>query len=45
MNALVRPTLARHFHRIAWLAVILTACVVVFGAFAWRDRAARRSGR
>ena len=33
MNALVRPTLARHFHRIAWLAVILTACVVVFGAF------------
>lgn len=33
MNALVRPTLARHFHRIAWLAVALTACVVVFGAF------------
>ncbi|HET6396140.1 MAG TPA: COX15/CtaA family protein [Pseudoxanthomonas sp.] len=33
MNALVRPALARHFHRIAWLAVILTACVVVFGAF------------
>src|SRR5690606_24629457 len=33
MNALVRPTLARHFHRVAWLAVALTACVVVFGAF------------
>ncbi len=33
MNATVRPVLARHFHRIAWLAVILTACVVVFGAF------------
>jgi cytochrome c oxidase assembly protein subunit 15 len=33
MNALVPPTLARHFHRIAWLAVALTACVVVFGAF------------
>jgi len=27
------PALARHFHRIAWLAVLLTACVVVFGAF------------
>ena len=23
----------RHFHRIAWLAVALTLCVVVFGAF------------
>ena len=33
MNAIVRPALARHFHRIAWLAVLLTACVVVFGAF------------
>ncbi|KAF1685197.1 heme A synthase [Pseudoxanthomonas broegbernensis] len=33
MNALARPALVRHFHRIAWLAVILTACVVVFGAF------------
>jgi cytochrome c oxidase assembly protein subunit 15 len=33
MNAIARPALARHFHRIAWLAVILTACVVVFGAF------------
>ncbi len=28
-----RPPLYRHFHRIAWLAVALTACVVVFGAF------------
>ena len=33
MNAIARPALARHFHRIAWLAVALTACVVVFGAF------------
>ena len=33
MNAIVRPALARHFHRIAWLAVALTFCVVVFGAF------------
>jgi len=33
MNAITRPAVARHFHRIAWLAVALTACVVVFGAF------------
>ena len=33
MNAIARPLLARHFHRLAWLAVALTACVVVFGAF------------
>ncbi len=33
MKPLVRPRFARHFHRIAWLAVALTACVVVFGAF------------
>ncbi|UNK58534.1 COX15/CtaA family protein [Pseudoxanthomonas daejeonensis] len=33
MNAIVRPALARHFHRLAWLAVLLTTCVVVFGAF------------
>jgi len=33
MNVIARSALARHFHRIAWLAVILTACVVVFGAF------------
>ena len=37
MNA-VRPTPARpaiykHFHRIAWLAVALALCVIVFGAF------------
>ena len=25
--------LYRHFHRIAWLAVALAACVIVFGAF------------
>lgn len=28
-----RPARYRHFHRIAWLAVALTLCVVVFGAF------------
>ena len=28
-----RAALYRHFHRIAWLAVVLTLCVVVFGAF------------
>jgi cytochrome c oxidase assembly protein subunit 15 len=28
----VRPV-HRHFHRVAWLAVALTLCVVVFGAF------------
>ncbi len=28
-----RPHLYRHFHRIAWLAVALTFCVIVFGAF------------
>lgn len=28
-----RPTVYRHFHRIAWLAVLLAACVIVFGAF------------
>ncbi len=28
-----RPAVYRHFHRIAWLAVALTFCVVVFGAF------------
>ena len=33
MNAISPPVLARHFHRIAWLAVALTAIVVVFGAF------------
>ncbi|MCR6663916.1 MAG: COX15/CtaA family protein [Luteimonas sp.] len=32
MNA-PRPNLYRHFHRIAWLAVALTFCVIVFGAF------------
>ncbi|WP_374012523.1 heme A synthase [Pseudoxanthomonas koreensis] len=33
MIPLVPRRFARHFHRIAWLAVALTACVVVFGAF------------
>ncbi|MFN7136372.1 MAG: COX15/CtaA family protein [Thermomonas sp.] len=28
-----RPPLYRHFHRIAWLAVLLAAGVIVFGAF------------
>lgn len=28
-----RPAVYRHFHRIAWLAVALTFCVIVFGAF------------
>ena len=28
-----RPAVHRHFHRIAWPAVVLTLCVVVFGAF------------
>ncbi len=31
--ALYRPALYKHFHRIAWLAVALAACVIVFGAF------------
>jgi len=30
---LPRPVLYRHFHRIAWLAVLLAATVIVFGAF------------
>jgi len=28
-----RPAMYRHFHRIAWLAVLLTFAVIVFGAF------------
>lgn len=28
-----RPAVYRHFHRFAWLAVALTVCVVVFGAY------------
>ena len=28
-----RPALYKHFHRIAWLAVALASCVIVFGAF------------
>ena len=33
MNPLARPSVYKHFHRFAWLAVALTLCVVVFGAF------------
>lgn len=29
----LRPVLKRHFHRIAWLAVLLAMGVIVFGAF------------
>ncbi|MEO5628440.1 MAG: COX15/CtaA family protein [Thermomonas sp.] len=32
-NSSARPSVHRHFHRIAWLAVALAACVIVFGAF------------
>ena len=28
-----RPAVYKHFHRIAWLAVALALCVIVFGAF------------
>ncbi|HEY5970441.1 MAG TPA: COX15/CtaA family protein [Pseudoxanthomonas sp.] len=31
--AVYRPAVHRHLHRFAWLAVALTLCVVVFGAF------------
>ncbi|MEO6518761.1 MAG: COX15/CtaA family protein [Pseudoxanthomonas sp.] len=31
--AAYKPTLYKHLHRFAWLAVALTLCVVVFGAF------------
>ena len=33
MNAVARPVLYCHFHRIAWLAATLALCVIVFGAF------------
>jgi len=33
MSSTPRSVLYRHFHRIAWLAVALAACVIVFGAF------------
>ncbi len=32
-NTVARPLVYRHFHRIAWLAVVLAASVIVFGAF------------
>ena len=33
MTTATRPGVYRHFHRFAWLAVALTLCVVVFGAY------------
>ena len=33
MSLVARPAVYRHFHRFAWLAVVLTLFVVVFGAF------------
>jgi heme a synthase len=33
MTLVARPAVYRHFHRLAWLAVMLTLFVVVFGAF------------
>ena len=33
MSVFAPAALNRHFHRFAWLAVALTLCVVVFGAF------------
>ena len=33
MNTLIRPTLYRHFHRMAWLAAFFTASTIVFGSF------------
>ncbi len=33
MTLLAPPAVYKHFHRFAWLAVALTLCVVVFGAF------------
>lgn len=38
MSALPAPSMSwisphRHFHRLAWLAVVLAACVIVFGGF------------
>ena len=32
-TSLQRSSVYRHFHRIAWLAVALALCVIVFGAF------------
>ena len=33
MTSAARPAVYRHFHRFAWLAVALTVCVAVFGAY------------
>lgn len=32
-GAVGRPSVYRHFHRLAWFATALTLCVIVFGAF------------
>ena len=33
MTVPTKPSVHRHFHRIAWFAVALALCVIVFGAF------------
>lgn len=33
MSTTFKPSWFKHFHRIAWLAVALALCVIVFGAF------------
>lgn len=33
MSRPIVPVVSRHFHRLAWFAVILAFCVIVFGAF------------
>jgi cytochrome c oxidase assembly protein subunit 15 len=33
MNLISRPALARHFHRMVWLATLFTASTILFGAF------------
>lgn len=33
MNPISRPALARHFHRMVWLATLFTASTIMFGAF------------
>ncbi|WP_119719132.1 COX15/CtaA family protein [Cognatilysobacter tabacisoli] len=33
MTVPTKPSVHRHFHRVAWLAVALALCVIVFGAF------------
>src|SRR5690242_14697425 len=33
MNLFARPALFRHFHRMAWLAALMTASTIMFGSF------------